>query len=190
MEDHSRINEGFELDEKCVPVTDSDVKETSLSDNQDQVVVVQVSSKVRSDADKEAVQEQEDEAHERGGWSNQLDFLFSCISVSVGLGNIWRFPYLCYKNGGGAFLIAYFISMVFCGIPIFFQEVALGQYLGVGGMTLIGQLVPIMKGVGFATMVVVLLIDIYYTIIIAWTLFYFVATFTALPDLPWAGCST
>lgn len=80
--------------------------------------------------------------------------------------------------------------MVFCGIPIFFQEVALGQYLGVGGMTLIGQLVPIMKGVGFATMVVVLLIDIYYTIIIAWTLFYFVATFTALPDLPWAGCST
>lgn len=47
----------------------------------------------------------------------------------------------------GAFLVTYGIAMVFCGIPIFFQEVAIGQYLGAGGMTLVGQLCPLMQGI-------------------------------------------
>merc|ERR1719422_1478317 len=130
----------------------------------------------------------EDDDAERGTFSNKLDFLFSCISVSVGLGNVWRFPYLCYKNGGGAFLIVYFTAMTFCGIPIFFQEVAIGQYLGSGGMTLVAQLCPILKGVGIATMALVFFLDIYYCVIIAWTFFYFIAAFTAIPDLPWNTC--
>ncbi|KAK3911079.1 Sodium- and chloride-dependent GABA transporter 2 [Frankliniella fusca] len=124
----------------------------------------------------------------RGGWNNQLDFLFSCISVSVGLGNVWRFPYLCYKNGGGTFLLTYFVAMLFCGIPMFFQEVALGQYLGSGGMTLVGTLCPILRGTGYATMAIVFLLDVYYCVIVAWTLFYLIATFTALPGLPWESC--
>lgn len=56
-----------------------------------------------------------------------------------------------YTNGTiqnilGAFLVTYFIAMIFCGIPIFFQEVAIGQYLGSGGMTLVGKLCPILSG--------------------------------------------
>jgi len=129
-----------------------------------------------------------DDDQGRGQWGNKLDFLFSCISVSVGLGNVWRFPYLCFKNGGGAFLIVYFIAMIFCGIPVFFQEVAIGQYLGSGGMTLVAQLCPLLKGVGIATMCLVFFLDIYYCVIIAWTFFYMIATFTAIPDLPWDTC--
>ncbi|XP_059482316.1 sodium- and chloride-dependent GABA transporter 1-like isoform X2 [Neocloeon triangulifer] len=125
---------------------------------------------------------------ERGGWGNKLDFLFSCISVSVGLGNVWRFPYLCYKNGGGAFLVTYGIAMMLCGIPLFFQEVAIGQYLGSGGMSLVSTLCPILGGAGYATMTIVFLLDVYYCIIIAWTLFYLINTFTMLPDLPWQHC--
>lgn len=86
-------------------------------------------------------------------------------------------------------MVTYLTAMVFCGIPVFYQEVAIGQYLGVGGMTLIAQLAPIMKGVGYATMTVVFLIDTYYSVIIAWTLFYLIASFTALPGLPWQDCS-
>ncbi|XP_076753819.1 sodium- and chloride-dependent GABA transporter 1 [Xylocopa sonorina] len=129
-----------------------------------------------------------EEDAERGGWDNKLDFLFSCISVSVGLGNVWRFPYLCYKNGGGAFLITYGIAMLFCGIPIFFQEVAIGQYLGAGGMTLVGQLCPLLQGVGYATMTIVFFLDVYYCIIIAWTLFYLISTLVNIPGVPWKGC--
>ncbi|XP_050304515.1 sodium- and chloride-dependent GABA transporter 1-like isoform X2 [Anthonomus grandis grandis] len=125
---------------------------------------------------------------DRGGWGHKLDFLMSCISLSVGLGNVWRFPYLCYKNGGGTFLVTYSVAMVVCGIPLFFQEVAIGQYLGSGGMTFVGHLCPILKGVGFATMTIVFLLDVYYCIIIAWTLFYIISTFSSLPELPWDGC--
>ena len=72
--------------------------------------------------------------------------------------------------------------MFACGIPIFFQEVAAGQYLGTGGLTMIGQLVPILQGVGYATMTIVFFLDIYYCIIIAWTLFYLINSFVSIPN--------
>jgi len=157
--------------------------EALSDDEQDNFIEFKASEKIP-----EIHVESEDDGPARGQWGNKLDFLFSCISVSVGLGNVWRFPYLCYKNGGGAFLIIYFTAMIFCGIPIFFQEVAMGQYLGSGGMTLVAQICPMLKGVGIATMAVVFFLDIYYCVIIAWTFFYLFATFSELPGLPWDTC--
>ncbi|KAF6206322.1 hypothetical protein GE061_017553 [Apolygus lucorum] len=124
---------------------------------------------------------------DRGGWSHKLDFLFSCISLSVGLGNVWRFPYLCYKNGGGAFLVTYTVAMFLCGIPLFFQEVAIGQYLRVGGSTFVGKLCPLFQGVGYATMTMVFFLDLYYCVIIAWALFYLLSALW-FPELPWSSC--
>lgn len=87
-------------------------------------------------------------------------------------------------------MIPYFIAMFTCGIPLFLLEVSIGQYLGVGGMNVIGQICPIFKGVGYSAIMMVFLENVYYVIIVAWTIFYIVnALVNAGNGLPWTDCS-
>uniref|UniRef100_A0A8C6PHN6 Transporter n=1 Tax=Nothobranchius furzeri TaxID=105023 RepID=A0A8C6PHN6_NOTFU len=86
-----------------------------------------------------------DENAERGNWSRKRDYILSMIGYAVGLGNIWRFPYLAYKNGGGAFLIPYFTMLVVAGIPLFFLESAFGQFCSQGPIN-VWRAVPLLQG--------------------------------------------
>ena len=72
------------------------------------------------------------EAGERETWGNHLEFFLSSLGLAVGLGNVWRFPYIAYTNGGGSFLIPYLFMLVFVGMPAFFLEQSIGQYARVG----------------------------------------------------------
>ncbi|XP_053400420.1 uncharacterized protein LOC123556538 [Mercenaria mercenaria] len=125
------------------------------------------------------------ENEERGNWRGKLEFILSCLGYVVGLGNIWRFPYLVYRNGGGAFFIPYLIMLTFCGIPLVFMEMGFGQYASLGPVT-IWRAVPLFKGVGYAMVVSVAFICVYYNVINAWAFHYLFSSFTA--NLPWASC--
>ncbi|KAG8199648.1 hypothetical protein JTE90_009479 [Oedothorax gibbosus] len=123
----------------------------------------------------------------RETWSKKADFLLSVIGFAVDLANVWRFPYLCYKNGGGAFLIPYIIMLAVGGIPLFFMELALGQYNRKGAITCWGRIVPLLKGIGYAVVLIAFYVDFYYNIIIAWSLYFLVASFSSV--LPWTTCN-
>ncbi|XP_009001611.3 sodium- and chloride-dependent betaine transporter isoform X1 [Callithrix jacchus] len=131
--------------------------------------------------------EDEDQVKERGHWNNKMEFVLSVAGEIIGLGNVWRFPYLCYKNGGGAFFIPYFIFFFTCGIPVFFLEVALGQYTSQGSVTAWRKICPLFQGIGLASVVIESYLNVYYIIILAWALFYLFSSFTS--ELPWTTCS-
>ncbi|XP_064473416.1 sodium- and chloride-dependent GABA transporter 1-like [Ornithodoros turicata] len=123
---------------------------------------------------------------DRGKWEGKLDFVFGCINYAVGLGNVWRFPYLCYENGGGAFLVPYFFCLIMTAIPTFYLEVALGQYVSKGSIG-VWNLVPMFRGIGMASMVIVFFSNVYYIIIVSWIIFYLTASFS-IHGLPWEHC--
>ncbi|RXM29467.1 Sodium-dependent noradrenaline transporter [Acipenser ruthenus] len=131
------------------------------------------------------VQIRSSEDEERETWGKKIDFLLSVIGFAVDLANICRFPYLCYKNGGGAFLIPYTLFLVIAGMPLFYMELALGQYNREGAAT-VWKICPVFKGVGYTVIIIALYVGFYYNVIIAWSLYYLFASFAS--ELPWLRC--
>ncbi|XP_072279056.1 sodium-dependent noradrenaline transporter [Pyxicephalus adspersus] len=125
------------------------------------------------------------EEQEREHWGKKIDFLLSVVGFSVDLANVWRFPYLCYKNGGGAFLIPYTLFLIIAGMPLFYMELALGQYNRQGAAT-VWKICPCFKGVGYTVILIALYVGFYYNVIIAWSLYYLASSFTS--ELPWTTC--
>lgn len=124
----------------------------------------------------------------RERWNNRAEFVLILVGYTIGLGNVWRFPYLCHKNGGASFLIPYGVMLAIVGIPLYYLELCLGQRMRKGSIGVWNEISPYLGGVGFSSVVVCFLVSLYYNVIIAWCVFYFVNSFQE--PLPWASCPT
>ena len=115
----------------------------------------------------------------RDVWGNQIEFLLASIGYSVGVGNVWRFPYLCFKNGGGAYLIPYFILLTLGAIPMYYLEVMIGQYTR-SGIIKVWDICPIFRGVGIGITIMTIFINIYFVTLMVWSMHFMFASLAPL----------
>lgn len=111
---------------------------------------------------------------ERGQWSSKIGFIMAAAGAAIGLGNIWRFPYLTGENGGGAFVLLYLFFVLLFGIPSIIAELALGRYTRrnpVGAFKAINKS-PIWVLTGFLAVITCLGILSFYSVIAGWTFGY------------------
>lgn len=126
---------------------------------------------------------QADEATRRGAFSSRRVFILAAIGSAVGLGNIWRFPYVAYENGGGAFLVPYLVALLTAGIPFLLLDYAIGhRYRGSAPLSF-ARLRRGTEGFGWWQVSICSVIAVYYAAVLAWALRY---TFFSL-DQAWGA---
>jgi NSS family neurotransmitter:Na+ symporter len=123
----------------------------------------------------------------REQWGTRVGFLMAAMGSAVGLGNIWRFPYMCYKYGGGAFLIPYFVALFVVGVPLMMLEFGLGHYMKSGFPHALGRIDRRFSWIGWwAVSFVMFGIVVYYSVVIAWCVCYLFKSFS----LSWESAAT
>ncbi|CAL4059434.1 unnamed protein product [Meganyctiphanes norvegica] len=125
---------------------------------------------------------------DRDTWPNGRIAFLSLLGYSVGLGNLTSFPVRCHRNGGATFLLAYFVMLLLIGIPVYFVEISLGQYVSQGPTYVFTHIAPIARGLGWGMLWLSFLTSIYYTLMIAWVLYYLYSA-TNLQGFPWDHCT-
>jgi NSS family neurotransmitter:Na+ symporter len=108
----------------------------------------------------------------RERWDSRTAFLLAAIGSAVGLGNVWRFPYICYQNGGGAFLVPWLVALFTAGIPLMIMEYALGCLMQNSAPTSFSKINKKMEWVGWWALCVGFVVVVYYAVVMSWCLAY------------------
>lgn len=122
---------------------------------------------------KKYMEKEEKVMSERSQWGTRAGFIMAAVGSAVGLGNIWRFPYVAYENGGGAFFIPYLFALLTAGIPILIMEFTIGhKYRGSAPLSFFRMAGKKAEWLGWWGVFVSFVISTYYSVIIAWAIKY------------------
>ena len=106
----------------------------------------------------------------RGTWASRSTFILAAIGSAVGLGNAWRFPGLCAKHGGGAFMLVYLAAMLVIGIPLLTMEIAIGRKVRGGAPKAMHSIKKKFEPIGWAATANAFVIEIYYAVVFGWVI--------------------
>ena len=115
---------------------------------------------------------------ERVEWDSSLSFIFAMIGAAVGLGNIWRFSYVLYSNGGGSFFIPYFTAIAIMGIPFLILEYGVGFSFKESFSKILKDINERFEYIAWMLVLFVFIVVIYYMVILSWDLVYLLTSFT------------
>jgi len=125
----------------------------------------------------------------RDRWTGRVPFIFAAIGSAIGLGNVWRFPYITYEYGGGTFLIPYVIGLFVLGIPWMMMEFGMGRFFQRSAPGVFESIGKKWEWLGWWPVWVAFLIVTYYTVIIAWSLHYAISSATVAWGIGEAGAA-
>ncbi|MCP4747336.1 MAG: sodium-dependent transporter [Desulfobacteraceae bacterium] len=114
----------------------------------------------------------------RGQWGSRSSFVLAAIGSAIGLGNIWRFPYICANNGGGAFLVAFLVALITAGIPILIMELSTGHKFQKAASGSLGSISKKYEWLGWAIVGIGFVITTYYAAVMSWSFKYLWDAFT------------
>ena len=115
---------------------------------------------------------------QRNQWDSSMAFIFAMIGAAVGLGNIWRFSYVLYSNGGGSFFIPYLIAIGIMGIPFLILEYGVGFSFKKSFSSIMRDINPKFELIAWILVLFVFVVTIYYMVILSWDLVYLGSSFT------------
>ena len=95
----------------------------------------------------------------RENWKSRKGFIFAAAGAAIGLGNLWRFPFQAYKNGGGAFLLPYFVALITCAIPLMIMEYAFGRKVRGGSVKAFSSLKKKLEIIGWIQVMVPIVVQ-------------------------------